>query len=141
MTEGWTGPAETEKGWTEPAEVREILGLGWAQQTPMAAPCLVVLTLGGAREALTLGGAREAQNWTEPAETKVSWTGPAETKVSLTGPPDTKVSWAGPAETNVSLPSQVGGGSRWRGMRRFSAWGELGRRCAFQLERDDKIPV
>ncbi len=42
--------------WMEPAEVREILGLGWAQQTPMAAPCPVVLTLGGAWV-----------SWTEPA--------------------------------------------------------------------------
>ncbi len=41
--------------------MREILGLGWAQQTPMAAPCPVVLTFGGAREAL---------NWTEPAEVR-----------------------------------------------------------------------
>ncbi len=28
--------------------------------------------------------------------------------------------------------------SRWRGMRRFSVWDELGRRGAFQLERDDE---
>ncbi len=74
-----------EKGWTEPADVREILGLGWVQQTLMAVPCPVVLTFEGAREALTLGGARVvltlggarvalalrearvAQNWTEPA--------------------------------------------------------------------------
>ncbi len=61
--------------------------------------------------------------------------------MSWTGPAETKVSWTGPAETKVSLPSQVGRGSRWRGMHRFSAWGELGRRCALQPERDDKTPV
>ncbi len=48
------GPAETEKGWTEPVEVREILGLGWAQQTPTVAPCPVALTLGGVRASAEL---------------------------------------------------------------------------------------
>ncbi len=35
--------------------MREILGLGWAQQTPMAVPCPVVPTPGGAPVALQLG--------------------------------------------------------------------------------------
>ncbi len=44
--EEWSWPTwgtqETE-GWTGPAEVREILGLGWTQQTPTVAPYPVTL--------------------------------------------------------------------------------------------------
>ncbi len=77
------------------------------------------------------GGALVAQNWTEPAETKMSWagpadmkmswTGPAEMKMSWTGPAEMKMSWMGPAEMKESLPGRVGVGSSWRGMRRFLA--------------------
>ncbi len=34
--------------------MREILGLGWAQQTPTVAPCPVALTLGGVRASAEL---------------------------------------------------------------------------------------
>ncbi len=80
-------------------------------------------------------------SWAGPAETKMSWTGPAEMKMSWMGPAETKMSWMGPAEMKESLPSRVDVGSSWRGMRRFSALGELGRRYSFQLERDDKTSV
>ncbi len=34
--------------------MREILGLGWAQQSPTVAPCPVALTLGGVRASVEL---------------------------------------------------------------------------------------
>ncbi len=71
------------------------------------------------------GGALEAQNWTEPAEMKVSWTGPPETKVSWAGPAETKVSWAGPAETKVSWAGPAETKESWMGPSLGGAWEAL----------------